>query len=112
MIIHLFNSSSVCGPERLVIPALSQSQTSCVIVNLREERIGRLRDSDPLQEYAQSFHLPYRTVDVKGRWDRRAMDELHRVLRQLRPDLVHAHAIKASVYLQRARGRARENRTR
>ena len=105
MIVHLFNSSSVSGPERLVLPALASVETHCVIVNLREARIARLRESDPLEDYARSLNLAYQPISVRGRWDRQAVDELHRLLRQLRPDLVHAHAIKASIYLRQARER-------
>ena len=99
MIVHLFNSSSVSGPERLVLPALASARTPCVIVNLLEDRIGRLHKTDPLHDYAQALNLDYHTILVRRRWDRKAIGELHQLLRHLHPDLVHAHAIKASVYL-------------
>lgn len=99
MIVHLFNSSSVSGPERLVLPALANAPNSFVIVNLLEERIERLRESDPLRDYARSLDLEYHAIPVKKRWDRQAIRELHRLLHQLNPNIVHAHAIKASVYL-------------
>jgi len=103
MIVHLFNSSSVSGPERLVLPALASVQNSFIIVNLLEERIERLRESDPLREYARSLNLEYHSIPVRHRWDRQAIRELHSLLRQLNPDLVHAHGIKASIYLLRTR---------
>jgi glycosyltransferase involved in cell wall biosynthesis len=109
MIVHLFNSSSVSGPERLVLPALASNPGQFMIVNLREDRIDRLRESDPLEEYSRSLNLRFASVRVKNRWDRKAIDDLHRLLRQLKPDLVHAHAMKASIYLRHARGRATEN---
>ena len=33
------------------------------------ERIDRLRESDPLEDYARSFNLDYRAVTVRRRWD-------------------------------------------
>src|SRR5437867_2731087 len=102
MIVHLFNSSSVSGPERLVVPALARFREQFMIVNLREERIELLRASDPLEEYAKSFKLTYRAVPVHRRWDPAAIRELKQLLQNIRPDLVHAHAMKASVYLIQA----------
>jgi len=103
MIIHLFNSSSVSGPERLVLPALASARESFLIMNLKEGRIDRLRESDPLETYARSLNLRYVSVPVRGRWDREAIGELQRQLATLKPDLVHAHAIKASIYLVQAK---------
>ncbi len=102
MIIHLFNSSSVSGPEKLVLPALAHYRDQFSVVNLREERIDKLRESDPLKQFARSLKLPYRALTVRGRWDRKAMDELRELLKSLNPLLVHAHALKASVYLVQA----------
>jgi|GEM_PF-674856 glycosyltransferase involved in cell wall biosynthesis/peptidoglycan/xylan/chitin deacetylase (PgdA/CDA1 family) len=103
MIVHLFNSSSVSGPERLVLPALAGLQERFVIVNLREERIARLRESDPLEIYARSLNLPYYDVRVCGQWDHVAMRDLCLLLRRLNPVLAHAHDVKASAYLQQAK---------
>lgn len=107
MIVHLFNSSSVSGPERLVLPALAKYREQFMIVNLLEYRIARLNESDPLKDFAVSLNLPYRTVKVRSRWDRGAIRELQRLLDQFKPDLVHAHAIKASVYLLQTRRNGR-----
>src|SRR5258708_6558448 len=60
MIVHVFNSSSVSGPERLVLPALAPYRRSVSIVNLVEQRIGRLREVDPLENYCTSLNLSYR----------------------------------------------------
>lgn len=103
MILHLFNSSSVSGPERLVLPALTNFKDHFMIVNLREMRIPQLRESDPLGEYSRSLNLGYRHVSVKGRWDRGAVKELQDLVDQLNPDLVHAHDVKASVYLYQSK---------
>jgi glycosyltransferase involved in cell wall biosynthesis/peptidoglycan/xylan/chitin deacetylase (PgdA/CDA1 family) len=106
MIVHLFNSSSVSGPERLVLPALAAAREHYVVVNLREERIQRLRESDPLEEYARSLHLDYCDVRVCRLWDTVAVRDLRALLDRLDPDLVHAHDVKASVYLLQAQSRA------
>src|SRR5436309_1463614 len=102
MIVHLFNSSSVSGPERLVLPALAKIPGKFKIVNLREERIGRLRGSDPLEDYARSLSLEFEAIRVRRRWDRTALHDLTRFLAMDQPELVHAHAMKASMYLQHA----------
>lgn len=99
MIIHLFNSSSVSGPERLVMPALASVRQPVLVINLLEERIKHLRGSDPLGEYAKSLNIMYRDVRVRGRWDFQACRSLQELLKHLRPDLVHAHDVKASTYL-------------
>jgi glycosyltransferase involved in cell wall biosynthesis/peptidoglycan/xylan/chitin deacetylase (PgdA/CDA1 family) len=103
MIVHLFNSSSVSGPERLVLPALARVKENVVVVNLREERIKRLREIDPLQEYARSLKLDYCDVRVYGHWDYVAVRDLRILLDRLDPELVHAHDVKASAYLLSAR---------
>jgi glycosyltransferase involved in cell wall biosynthesis len=108
MIVHLFNSSSVSGPERLVLPALTRFREKFMVVNLREDRIDHLRVSDPLEEFSRSLNLRFANVRVKGRWDRGAIHKLQYLLNELKPDLVHAHAMKASVYLIQATRKQRE----
>lgn len=102
MIIHLFNSSSVSGPERLVLPALARHAKQFSILNLKEQRISRLEHADPLQDYSHSLGLPYESVPVRGRWDKQAISALRARLNGIKPQLVHAHAIKASIYLAHA----------
>src|SRR5689334_7872826 len=99
MIVHLFNSSSVSGPERLVLPALATTPEQFFVINLREERIDHLRESDPLEDYARSLHLDYCDVRVCGQWDYVAVRELRLILERLDPSIVHAHDVKASAYL-------------
>lgn len=100
MIIHLFNSSSVSGPERLVLPPLSALRERFMIVNLLEDRIPYLGILDPLGEYCRSLQLPYEAVHVNGRWDRSAMGALRALWARKNPELIHAHDVKASVYLR------------
>ena len=110
MIIHLFNSSSVSGPERLVLPALASAGGDFLVVNLREERLDHIREADPLEDYARSLNLNYRDVLVCGRWDSLAVRHLTHLIGQLNPDLVHAHDVKASAYLLQARSARLKNR--
>lgn len=103
MIVHVFNSSVVSGPERLVLPALAEKPSRFMIVNLLETRLARLRHNDPLGEFSRSLSLRYASVPVNGRWDAGAMRRLGGLLDEVKPELVHAHAIKASVYVARCR---------
>ncbi|HVO33646.1 MAG TPA: glycosyltransferase [Elusimicrobiota bacterium] len=101
-VIHLFNSSSVSGPETLALPALAEWKSSARVLNLREERLSRLSASDPLGQYSRSLGLGYFAIPVKRRWDREAVRQTHIYLREQRPDVVHAHDVKASTYLLHA----------
>ena len=103
MIVHLFNTVAVSGPERLVLPAIANFQNDFIIVNLLEDRNERLRESDPLEEYARSLNLDYRAIGVRKRWDPVAFRELRVLLEHLKPDLVHTHGVKASLYLLQAK---------
>jgi glycosyltransferase involved in cell wall biosynthesis len=103
MIVHLFNSSSISGPERLVLPALAEKPERFMVVNLLETRLESLRENDPLQELSRSLNLRYEAVSVRGRWDGGAIRRLRELLDGVAPELVHAHVAKASVYLSRCR---------
>ena len=105
MIVHVFNSSVVSGPERLVLPALAAARGRFLVVNLLESRLAALRAADPLAEYCASLGLGYAAGPVSGRWDRAAIARLRARLAAEKPELVHAHAVKASIYAaQAARG--------
>ncbi len=98
MIIHVFNTSVISGPERLVLPPLAGYRGRFMIVNLLEGRLERLRESDPLKDLSRSLGLPYAAVPVGGRWDGGAIRRLRALIAEAKPELVHAHALKASVY--------------
>jgi glycosyltransferase involved in cell wall biosynthesis len=102
MIIHVFNSSIVSGPERLVLPALAGDPGRFMIVNLREDRLERLRTTDPLKELSRSLGLRYAAVPVDRRWDGEAIRRLRDLFETEKPELVHAHADKASVYVSQS----------
>ena len=101
MITHIFNSSIVSGPETLVIPALNHLEKEVTLVFLVETRLWE-QSQKPI-EYAKSLNHKVYTVPVRSRWDAKAFLELRNVLDEIRPRIVHAHDVKASVYLYRAK---------
>jgi glycosyltransferase involved in cell wall biosynthesis len=105
---HVFNSGSVSGPETLVLPALRELGERAglrpVVVFLTESRLGDA-GREPVR-YAQGLGLDVRVVEVKGRIDRTASGALAALLTALDPAIVHAHDVKASVYVLRAAKRA------
>ena len=101
MIIHLFNSSIVSGPETLVLPALLKLGEPVHIVFLSETRL--LSESKGPVQYAQSLGHTVHEVAVRGRFDRKAFHKLRALLDELKPDIVHAHDVKASLYLLQAK---------
>jgi glycosyltransferase involved in cell wall biosynthesis len=105
MIIHVFNSSIVSGPETLVIPALPLLGEEVVVIFLSEIRCGDKSDLPPA--YSRSFGLKTIEISVKSRWDQAAVSELKALLGELSPRIVHAHEVKASAYVAAARSRGR-----
>jgi glycosyltransferase EpsD len=101
MIVHVFNSSVVSGPETLVIPALARYKEEPVtIIFLSETRCGDRSDAPPA--YARSFGLDVIEIEVRSRWDEKAIAELRSALTRLSPRIVHAHEVKASAYVAEA----------
>ena len=96
MIVHVFNSSIISGPETLVIPQLNKLEEEVVVIFLSEKR--KKEDSKSLLYYAQQFGLDVEVVFVKKRYDKDAICELRKVLEKLHPRIVHAHDVKASSY--------------
>ncbi len=101
MIVHLFNSTLVSGPETLVIPALPSlgedlGQT-VEVWNLAELRKDSAAEK-PLA-YAEGFGLKTRSFPVGSRWDWSTVRTLAQTLADSKPVLVHAHDVKASLYL-------------
>ena len=101
MITHIFNSSIVSGPEMLVIPALQKLGEAVSIIFLTETRLPT-ESTRPI-EYAMKFGYDVYSVPVNGRWDKTAFLELRNVLDKISPRIIHAHDVKASLYLQQAK---------
>ncbi|MBI3544070.1 MAG: glycosyltransferase [Deltaproteobacteria bacterium] len=100
MITHVFHSTVVSGPETLVIPALKNIGEPVTIVFLSETRVQG-GATGPV-EYARALGHEVHSVPVRGRWDRKAFKELRELLDRLKPRVVHAHDVKASLYLMKA----------
>jgi glycosyltransferase involved in cell wall biosynthesis len=98
MIVHVFNSSLVSGPETLVLPSLSTyKDEAVVIIFLSETRCGERSKAPPA--YARSYGLEVIEIEVRSRWDKLAVAELLTTLKKLSPRIVHAHEVKASAYV-------------
>lgn len=101
MILHVFNSSLVSGPETLVLPALARSGLPVRIVLLREKRVEAAKVAS-VERYLEQLGLSFTTIDVRSRRDRIAQAELAAVLREPGLEVAHAHDVKASYVLLRA----------
>lgn len=96
-VLHIFNSSVVSGPERLVFPALAHLNRSCPthsasLVFLYETRLKSIASED----YANQLGLPFISIPVHSRLDWQAIAQLREQFK--RADIIHAHDFKASVY--------------
>ncbi len=96
MVVQVFNSGIVSGPETLVMPALALFREPQKVVFLVETRRGRA-GLDPV-EYARGLGADVHTVEVRGRVDFGAIRRLRALLNRLAPRVVHAHDVKASTY--------------
>ena len=100
MIVHVFNSTLVSGPETLVIPSLPLLEKPATVVLLAESR--RADESKKVEDYVRRIGVPLRVITVRGRVDSAAIREFASVLNDLKPSVVHAHDVKASTYLLKA----------
>ncbi len=100
MLIHVFNSAVVSGPEVLAIPALKNLSEPVELVFLAETRLGD-RHLGPVN-YAKSFGYSTHVIEVRSRWDKQAFRDLNQLFRRLKPTVIHAHDVKASLYVWRA----------
>ncbi len=101
MIVHLFNSSLVSGPETLVIPALPslahEMNVEFQVWNLAEVRKNEAAKT-PLV-YAASFGLKTLEISIRGRFDKNAIHRIADSIVLHSPTIIHAHDVKASIYL-------------
>lgn len=96
MIVHLFNSSVVSGPEMLVLPSLGGLGRAVAVVFLNELRCGE--HACAAERYARELGLAVYGIPVRSRYDRAAIANLTQLLRELGVELLHAHDVKASSY--------------
>jgi len=96
MVVQIFNSGVVSGPETLVFPAIPLFREPHVLVFLVEKRWGE-KGRIPY-EHARSLGLRAEIVEVGARFDLSAVGRLRGVIRWLAPSVVHAHDVKATTY--------------
>ncbi len=96
MLVHVFNSGVISGPETLVLPALPLFREESAAVFLVETRLGE-KGRLPF-EHAKKLGLRVEAVEIGARIDVSAIGRLRGVLRWLAPRVVHAHDVKASTY--------------
>jgi glycosyltransferase involved in cell wall biosynthesis len=95
-VLHIFNSSSVAGPEALVIPSLSKLPYRTSVVNLGEVRLGDKQHA--LEAYCNEHGVPHHLVEVRSRVDSTAITSLASLFENQKPCVLHAHDVKASAY--------------
>jgi glycosyltransferase involved in cell wall biosynthesis len=96
MLLQVFNSTVVSGPETLVIPSLPRLGEAVIVVFICERR--KEAESKRCVDYAKKFGLETREVWVEGRYDRKAISELSALFESLKPQFIHSHDVKASAY--------------
>ena len=102
MILHVFNTCVISGPETLVIPNLSLFEEQVRIVFLVELR-NNTATTQALLDYAFQQGIQVSIVDVKKRFDRTAIVKLGQLFSDLSPRFIHAHDVKASYYVLKAK---------
>ncbi|MFZ4715045.1 MAG: glycosyltransferase family 4 protein [Bacteriovoracaceae bacterium] len=100
-VLHVFNSNLVSGPEKSVIPGLFEMNklypsVQCEVLFLEEKRIGE--NQKKATEFAQQNGLVAHSIEVSGRYDRKAIKQLRSFLIQNEFQIVHAQDVKATVY--------------
>jgi glycosyltransferase involved in cell wall biosynthesis len=95
-LLHVFNSSSVAGPEVLTIPSLAKLSMTPLVVNLGEQRLaGR---TNPLESYCKAHTVQHKLVTVTSRIDWNSVRNLREIITISKAKLVHTHDVKASLY--------------
>jgi glycosyltransferase involved in cell wall biosynthesis len=98
MVLHVFNSGLISGPETLVVPALKTLGSSAAILWLRESRVAE-KNNAAVYDYFSDSGLKLYIIDVNSRIDLTAIEALRRLLQTLNPGIVHAHDVKPSCYV-------------
>ncbi len=96
MILHVFNSSVVSGPETLVLPNLAKLSVPVQVIFLAETRLSSGSEA-PIQ-YAKRLGLETHEIEVESRLDLKAFRSLAECFERLSPSVIHAHDVKASFY--------------
>lgn len=103
-VLQVFNSITVSGPEKLAIPALAASKFDCRVINLYETRRAQwIKENFGAASYAKSYLLDSLDIPVAERYDRGAIQKLAEQIDLFKPDIIHAHDVKASYYSLKAK---------
>lgn len=92
----------MCGPEMLVIPALTTVPWLEEIWLLKE---SRAQGENDVENFCRSQNLSTRVFDVQKRFDFRVLIQLRQALSECKtssrgkPVIVHCHDVKASLYI-------------
>lgn len=108
MIIHIFNSSIVSGPETLVMPGLVRLKSPVKVVLLSETRLAE--GAQNVKSYALSLGLQVIEIPVRSRLDSQAVSDLAKCLTREGATIVHSHDAKASYYALKASQKNGERR--
>jgi glycosyltransferase involved in cell wall biosynthesis len=101
---QVFNSITVSGPEKLVIPALAESKLNFKIINLYETRRAQwIKENFGAAAFAKSFSLDSLDIAVHSRYDRIAIESFAREIDLFKPNIIHSHDVKASYYALKAK---------
>ncbi|MDR3393016.1 MAG: glycosyltransferase family 4 protein [Sulfuriferula sp.] len=89
-ILHLIASTGVGGAEKHLLDLCLQQRAFGLDVSVALPQEGALSQA------LQSHGIDYALIHTGGRWHPLALWSLRRVIRRIRPDLVHAHMLKSA----------------
>lgn len=98
-IIHIFAPGPFGGAERVILtglPALLDVNSDTTLYIIRELRVPD--HANKMIDYARKNSIPYNVLDCKGRFDLKLIFTLFKMLKKQKPDIFHAHGIKAILY--------------
>ncbi len=100
-VLVIFNSGSVSGPEKSVLPALAyyknKFKASIDLVFLEETRLEKT-SREAARLYAESLGLNSNPIQVHSRFDMKAIKQLNQLISDGNYQVVHGQDVKASFY--------------
>lgn len=96
-VLHIRDSNGIYGAERVILTLgrhLDKSRYNIMLLCMRR-RDGR---SEPLMKSAIDFGIPVFPVEVKGRFDIRALSMIRSIIREQKISILHSHDFKSDFY--------------
>lgn len=96
-ILFLISSEGYYGAENVVVTLarqLSRKGLACVVGVIRNSQSPHTEVADQ----AKRFGIPVEIVACEGKWDRRSVHDVRRLLAAHKVSIVHAHGYKADLY--------------